>query len=126
MFVGELTFLMLGTGAFAAGATALVFHSWIAQLVVFTIVSVGMMFFVKPVLRRKMLSTATDLDTSPKALTGQMAKVVESVDGASGMIRLNGEYWSAHSLDPAQHYEEGDLVQVVRVDGATAVVWKEM
>lgn len=85
----------------------------------------GLLFFVKPVLRRKLFAGGNDLDTSPRALAGCMGKVVEPVDGVSGMIQLNGEYWSAHSLDPAQRYSEGDVVQIVRVDGATAVVWKE-
>ncbi|MBV7280901.1 MULTISPECIES: NfeD family protein [Corynebacterium] len=125
MFVGELTFLMLGTGALAGAGSALLSDSLWVQLIVFAVVSVSMIFFVKPVLRKKMLSSTSDRGSSLAALAGRSAVVVEPVDEHRGLIRLDGDLWSARAVDPAESYQPDDTVHVLRIDGATAVVWKE-
>jgi membrane protein implicated in regulation of membrane protease activity len=48
--------------------------------------------------------------------------VLERVDGSGGRIKLAGEVWSARSLDTDQVFEPGRQVDVVEIDGATAVV----
>jgi membrane protein implicated in regulation of membrane protease activity len=48
--------------------------------------------------------------------------VLERVDGQGGRIKLAGEVWSARSLDSDAAYEPGAQVDVVEIDGATAVV----
>ncbi|NEB68370.1 NfeD family protein, partial [Streptomyces fulvissimus] len=60
--------------------------------------------------------------TGVDALKGRQAVVVERVDGSGGRIKLAGEIWSARSLDADQSYEPGREVDVVEIEGATAVV----
>ena len=48
--------------------------------------------------------------------------VLERVDARDGRVRLRGEVWSARSIDPDRSFEPGDTVDVVRIDGVTAVV----
>ncbi|MYU47960.1 NfeD family protein, partial [Streptomyces sp. SID7803] len=61
---------------------------------------------------------ATGID----ALKGRQAVVLERVDGAGGRIKLAGEIWSARALDAGFSFEPGQQVDVVDIDGATAVV----
>ncbi|MEV6183941.1 NfeD family protein, partial [Streptomyces sp. NPDC052015] len=56
------------------------------------------------------------------ALKGKQAVVLERVDGAGGRIKLAGEVWSARSLDSGRAYEVGQEVDVVDIEGATAIV----
>lgn len=125
MFIGELTFLMLGGGALAAAASALATDTWWVHLLVFASVSVGLLFFVKPMLKKRMAVPTSTRGTGARELVGETALVVEPTSAHAGMIRLAGELWSARTLDPAECYEPDDTVHVLRIDGATAVVWKE-
>jgi 3-oxoacyl-[acyl-carrier-protein] synthase III len=50
------------------------------------------------------------------------AVVLERVDGSGGRIKLAGEIWSARSLDAGSAYEVGQEVDVVEIEGATAIV----
>jgi membrane protein implicated in regulation of membrane protease activity len=62
------------------------------------------------------------LATGIEALKGKQAVVVERVDGSGGRIKLAGEIWSARSLDESESYEPGRHVDVVDIEGATAIV----
>jgi membrane protein implicated in regulation of membrane protease activity len=58
-----------------------------------------------------------------EALKGKQAIVLERVDSSGGgRIKLGGEIWSARSLDAGLAYEPGQEVDVVDIDGATAIV----
>ncbi|MGV0340592.1 NfeD family protein [Corynebacterium mastitidis] len=122
--VGEFTLLMLGGGALAASGTALLGAPLWAQVLVFSLVSLALLFFVKPFLRRRM-QVPLALDTSPAALVGHAAEVIEPVTAKTGQVRLDGSIWSAAAADPHASYRAGEHVTVVRIDGPTAIVWKE-
>ena len=55
-------------------------------------------------------------------MKGKQAVVLERVDGSGGRIKLAGEVWSARSLDTGRAYEVGQEVDVVEIEGATAIV----
>nr|WP_268914081.1 NfeD family protein [Corynebacterium uropygiale] len=123
LLAGEFTMLMLAGGALAAaGASAIGVPLW-GAVAVFAVVAVGLIVFLRPVLRRRM-STPIALDTSPQALVGQTADVLEEV-GLSGQVRLDGSIWSARSLNPEHTFAPGEHVTVISIDESTAVVWKE-
>jgi membrane protein implicated in regulation of membrane protease activity len=46
------------------------------------------------------------------------------VNGSSGRIKLKGGVWSARTRDPSDVIAAGKNVEVVRIDGATAVVYE--
>ncbi|KNE80548.1 NfeD family protein [Streptomyces xinghaiensis] len=115
-------FGMFSVGAVAAAVTQAFFGGGIvAQVLVFVIVSVALTAVVRPLAARSRDRTplaATGVD----ALTGRQALVLERVDSQGGRIKLAGEVWSARTLDADQVYEKGQQVDVVEIDGATAVV----
>jgi len=121
---GDMFLLMLGGGALAAAGTSAAFDwpVW-ADGVVFLLVSVLLLAVVRPALRRRLLS-GNALATGIEALEGKHALVLDRVSEHHGQVKLDGEVWTARPLNEHDVYEAGDQVTVMRIDGATAVVWK--
>ncbi|MEU6709446.1 NfeD family protein [Streptomyces wuyuanensis] len=112
---------MLSVGAVAGAVTAGLGFGVTAQVVVFAAVSVALIAVVRPIAARHSAQRpqhATGVD----ALRGRQAVVLERVDGDGGRIKLAGEVWSARALDASRAFEPGEQVDVVEIDGATAVV----
>jgi membrane protein implicated in regulation of membrane protease activity len=57
------------------------------------------------------------------ALVGKKAVVLEEVTGTQGLVKLAGEVWSARSLDENQVIPVGAMVDVMEIEGATAIVY---
>lgn len=114
-------FGMLAVGAVAAAVTAAVGGGVAAQTIVFAAVSVALIAVVRPIANRHR-SQRPELASGIDALRGRSAVVLERVDGSGGRIKLAGDVWSARALDTEQTFEVGQQVDVVEIDGATAVV----
>jgi len=115
-------FGMLAVGAAAGSITAGLGGGVVLQVVVFVAVSVALLAVVRPIAARHR-AQQPQLATGIEALKGKRATVLERVDGSGGgRIKLAGEIWSARSLDTGQAYEVGQEVDVVDIEGATAIV----
>lgn len=115
-------FGMLSVGAVAAAVAAGLGGGVVIQVLVFVVVSVALIAVVRPIAARHR-AQRPELATGIDALKGRQAIVLERVDSSgAGRIKLGGEIWSARSLDGAQVYEVGQEVDVVDIDGATAIV----
>ncbi|MDF3293598.1 NfeD family protein [Streptomyces silvisoli] len=114
-------FGMIAAGAVAAAITAALGGPLMLQVVVFAVVSVALVSVVRPIANRHR-TTGPALRTGVEALKGRQAVVLERVDGDTGRIKLGGEIWSARSYDADQVFEAGQKVDVIEIDGATAVV----
>lgn len=124
LLAGELTFLMLGLGALAAAGISLADVPLWVEATTFAATSIAFLFVLKPALKKRLYKPAV-LDTSARALIGSAAEVIEPITGNGGQVRFDGSIWSARSIDPGHHFEPGQSVTVIEIDGATAVVWKE-
>ncbi|KIZ17957.1 NfeD family protein [Streptomyces natalensis] len=114
-------FGMLAVGAVAGAVTAALRGGTVAQFLVFAAVSVALIAVVRPIANRHRGSP--QLASGIDALKGKTATVLERIDGTDGgRIKLAGEVWSARALDDDQTYEVGQKVDVVEIEGATAVV----
>jgi membrane protein implicated in regulation of membrane protease activity len=60
--------------------------------------------------------------TGTAALIGSRAVVVERVDGLGGRVKIGGELWTARSYDEDHVLEPGARVEVLKIEGATALV----
>ena len=117
----DLVLLMFALGALAAALTAGLGAPVWAAILVFALVSLGLVFLVRPPLVAKLHSGPT-LATGHQALVGQSAVVAEPVDRHGGRIKLSGEVWSARAATDNESFDTGTEVLVTRIDGATAVV----
>jgi membrane protein implicated in regulation of membrane protease activity len=121
MFILDVVVLMLIGGALAGAlVTALGAPLWV-QIIVFCVVSVILFFTLRPWALRQFNKRTPVTETNASAQVGRRAVVVSDVSEAGGRVKLSGEVWTARTeysgLLPA-----GTDVQVVRIDGATAVV----
>ncbi|MEU5771082.1 NfeD family protein [Streptomyces asoensis] len=114
-------FGMLAAGAVAAAVAAGFGFGAVAQVLVFIVVSVALIAVVRPIANRHG-KQRPQLATGIDALKGKQAVVLERVDGSGGRIKLAGEVWSARALDTDRAYDVGQEVDVVDIEGATAIV----
>jgi membrane protein implicated in regulation of membrane protease activity len=116
----DFVLLMFALGALAAaGATLLGAPLWLA-IAVFAVVSVALLFLLRPALLHRLHSGPT-LATGFSNLVGRNALVLLSVDSRTGRVQIGSDEWSARTSD-AQTIDVGVEARVVAIDGATAVV----
>ncbi|MCB5168080.1 NfeD family protein [Streptomyces bambusae] len=114
-------FGMFSAGAVTAAITAALGGGVVTQVLVFVVVSVALIAVVRPIANRHR-NQRPQFASGVDALRGRSAVVLERVDGSGGRIKLAGEIWSARTLDADTSFEPGQQVDVVEIDGATAVV----
>jgi membrane protein implicated in regulation of membrane protease activity len=124
--VGEMLTLGFFAGPIAIAAVtaaivALAGGGLALQWIVFTAMSAASLVLLRPIARRH-LHTPARLRTGTAALVGAPAVVLERVDRDSGSVKLAGEVWSARSYDEDHAFEPGTRVEVMKIDGATALV----
>lgn len=118
---GTLVLAMLAVGALAAAGTAGVGGGTGAQVAAFAIVSGVMLLLVRPVAARH-LRQPRETRTGVAALVGADAVIISEVTPDDGRIRLAGQIWSARAYDGTSTFAVGDRVQVLEIEGATALV----
>jgi membrane protein implicated in regulation of membrane protease activity len=127
--IGELVtpgLFFLGPVALAAvvaGVAAAVGLGVVVQLLLFVAGSVASVWFLRPVARRHLQMPAA-LRTGTAALEGTKAVVLQRVDANGGRVRIGGEEWSARAYMDDQVLEPGTRVEVVKIEGATALVYE--
>jgi len=109
--------------AVAAGVAAAVGLGVVIQLLVFIAGSVASVLFLRPIARAHLHMPAA-LRTGTAALEGAKAVVVQRVDVNGGRVRIGGEEWSARAYMEDQVLEPGARVEVVKIEGATALVYE--
>jgi membrane protein implicated in regulation of membrane protease activity len=119
---GEFVLLMLGGGALAAGGVSLLVGGPVVGGVVFAVMSVLLLFAVRPALRRRLDRGIDPAVMHHQALLGSTAIVVSTVDEHGGRVKIGGDLWSARACDGHTAIEPGARVTVLSISGATAVV----
>lgn len=118
----DLVLLMLAAGALGGAAAAAVGLPLLGAAGVAVAIGLVGLVAIRPVAVRH-LSLGPAHATGTAALVGREAVVVASVTpSGGGRIKLAGEIWSARNYEPDATIAEGAAVDVVLIDGATAVV----
>ncbi|MFE9690751.1 NfeD family protein [Micromonospora sp. NPDC005806] len=127
IFTTTLFLIMFAAGAFAAAGAAALGAPVGLQALVFAVVSALCVAVVRPVIQRHARS-ALESGEQPfgvEAIEGATALVLEPVDAERGMVKIDGELWTARAYDATRSYAVGERVQVIKVRGATALVWQD-
>lgn len=117
---GDFFLLMVGVGALAGAGSEAIFGNTIVSCAVFAVVSIGLVTFARPWLKRRLHPEL--VHTNADALIGRKAVAVSAVNAQGGQVRLDGDVWSARSFDDNRPISPGQSVTVVEIAGATAVV----
>ena len=118
------TTLAFGLLAVAAGAAAIVGGVGLAlpiQLIAFVVTAGAGLGIVRPLAMRHIRQPPL-LKSGASALVGRSAIVTEEVTALDGRVRIGGEVWSARSYDESSVIPEGSKVDVLAIEGATALV----
>ncbi|MGW6906722.1 NfeD family protein [Streptomyces sp. NPDC054940] len=121
-FTLTLVFGLLAGAALVAAVVAGVGIGVLGQLVAFAIAAGAGLVLVRPVALRHMAQQPLTRDGTD-ALIGKRAEVMQEVTATHGLIKLSGEEWSARALDESLVIPVGALVDVMEIEGATAIVY---
>jgi membrane protein implicated in regulation of membrane protease activity len=124
--VGEIVTVgfFLGPIAVAAVLAAIVAAAGVGvplQLLVFILAAAASVAVLRPIAARH-LRTPARIRTGSAALVGSKALVLERVDADGGQVKIGGEIWTARAFDDEAVIEPGARVEVLKIDGATALV----
>lgn len=119
--IGFLVF-WFGIGALAALVASLFISNIWIQSLIFIIVSSLLLIFTKPLVK-KFVKEKDVIPTNVYSIIGKEGIVVENIDTINGVgkVKVNGELWSATSLE---NIEKGTKVKVLKVNGVKLEVEK--
>ncbi len=128
IFTATLVLIMLAAAAFAAAIAAALGAPFWAQAAVFAAVSALSLMAVRPLIKQHQ-RPATETGDTPfgvEAIEGSAGLVLEDIDADHGLVKIEGELWTARPYDMTQVIPKGERVRVVEVKGATAMVWRDI
>ena len=120
-FTLTLAFGLLAAAALVAAIVAGLGGPLLAQVLAFAIAGAVGLLVVRPIARRQMTHPSPVREGS-YALIGKKAVVIEEVTGTQA-LKLAGEVWSARALDEDHVIPAGTTVDVMEIEGATAIVY---
>ena len=121
-FTLTLVFGLLAGAALVAAVVAGVGIGLLGQLVALGVAAAAGLLIVRPIALRQMEEQPLTREGSD-ALVGKRAEVMQEVTATRGLIKLSGEEWSARALDESLVIPVGALVDVMEIEGATAIVY---
>jgi membrane protein implicated in regulation of membrane protease activity len=127
VFTATLVLIMFAAGALAAAVAAGLGVDVVGQAVTFAVVSALSLVALRPIIRKHMLPAIAGADETigVKALEGAPGVVLEQVTQDRGLVRVEGELWTARVFDATQVIEAGERIRVIEVRGTTALVWRD-
>ncbi len=125
VFTTTFVLIMFAVGAFAAAAAAALGLPLWLQGLVFAAVSAAALAGLRPMIQRHLHGAGDSAPIGVAALEGVVVPVIERIDSDHGLIKIEGELWTARPYDLTQVIEPGERVRVIEIKGATALVWRE-
>lgn len=124
-FIGEMItvgFLIfwLGIGALLAMLVSFITDNLIIQTAVFVVSSVALIFLTKPLVK-KYIDKQEVVPTNANSLIGKKGKVLKEIGDNPGLVKIEGEVWTAISENDTP-IENGKDVEVLKIDGVKLVV----
>ena len=118
----QFIFIMLAVGSLGGLVSGLFGLPWWVQVIIAAILSILLLFAVRPPLLRRLGRGGDPARSNVDALLGLTGVVTNDYSGNATHVKLaNGETWTA-KLDADRSPIEGEKVVVTAIDGATAVV----
>ena len=113
---------LLGGAALIASMVAAIGLPMPLQFLVFALASAAGLVVLRPVATRHRIRPRVER-FGVDALIGKTAYVVQEITSRDGTVRIGGEEWTARAVDDAQVIPAGAIVDVIHIDGATAIVY---
>ena len=120
LMTANLLFASLAVSALAAAGAAGLGYDAVVQTVVFGVVAILSLVFIRPVALRHLKKTKPDAATNTDALIGTFAFTLTTVSETGGQIKLAGEVWTAKTEGGSIAADKKVFVTAIR--GATAII----
>ena len=117
-----LTTVWFAGGAIIAGIMALLNTPFVAQFVVFLIVSIVLLVFTRPIAVKYF--NKDRVRTNVESMIGREAIVVSEVDNLQGLgrVTVGGQEWSARSTQNGTKIPVGSVGIVRAIDGVKLII----
>ena len=122
LLTATLAFGLIAVAAVVAAAVGAFGLDLPLQLAAFVVAAGAGLGFVRPI-ALKHVKQPPMLRTGTAALVGRSATVIEEVTGDRGRVRIGGEDWSSRAYDESLVIPVGAKVDVMQIEGATALVY---
>ncbi len=119
-FTMGLTTIWFAGGALVAALVSCITDSFLVQLLVFTVVSLVLVYFTRPI-AKKMLNTKVER-TNLDAVIGARGRAESDIRH----VRADNKMWTAVLADDSPDISTGDTVIVERIEGVKLIVKKEI
>ncbi|MFD3442899.1 NfeD family protein [Streptomyces sp. NPDC058685] len=113
---------MLGAAALVTAGAAVLGLPLPVQLLVFTVLAAVTLLFMRPIAARHLFKPEAER-FGVDALVGRSAYVVSEVTDLGGRVRIGGEEWTARAYVETLVIPQGVTVDVMEINGATALVY---
>jgi membrane protein implicated in regulation of membrane protease activity len=116
-----LDFVLVAVAALVAALVALTGLAVPFQLLAFIVAAIGTLGVVRPIARSHVRMPPVrrfGID----ALIGREATALSEISRSAGLVRIGGEDWTARPYDPDLVIAEGSAVDVLAIEGVTALV----
>ena len=120
MITVDLLFASLAFSALMAALANALGLNMATQGILFGVSAAISLFMLRPIALKHLRKRPADFATNIEALIDASATAISEITDVSGQVKLNGEVWSARSETGV--ISKASRVQVVAIDGATAVV----
>ena len=118
----DLSSIWFSAGALFAFVFSLLDANWIAQLVIFFVVSITLLILVRPVVKRYLKTNV--ISTNSDRLVGKVAVCTKEIrHGERGEVKIDGKFWlSVTSGEEDINVDE--KVEVLAIEGVKLIVDK--
>jgi membrane protein implicated in regulation of membrane protease activity len=117
-----LAFGLLGAAALVAAGAGFLGGDAVVQFGAFVVASAAGLGIARPFAMRHLRHPPL-LRTGTAALVGRTGYVLEEVSEHGGRVRIGGEEWSARPYDETLVIPAGTKVDVLQIEGASALVY---
>ena len=114
----QLVAVWMLPAAAVAGVVDIFLDSIIVESIIFVLLTAIGIFVIRRYIKS---DSAKEYDLS--AVVGEKCTVTERIDtfAGCGQAKVKGQLWSARGLDPDDIFEEGDVLQIVGVEGVKLI-----
>jgi membrane protein implicated in regulation of membrane protease activity len=122
IFTPGFVISLIGIACIVSGVTAVFIKNIIIQFIVFIIVLILLMIYIRPIFL-KYLVNSNAKKSNVDALIGQICIVDSEIDNLKnkGYIKVGADYWKAKSID-GNIIPKGSSVKIEKMEGITATV----
>ena len=118
-------YIFFAIGCIIAGLSSFIIHSLAIQIIIMCMISIIGIIFGRSILQRYFKVNEEVKPSTVDALIGQNALVVKDIKSDEiGLVRINGEIWSAKSVDSKEINKDTNVI-IEKIDGAKLIVKSE-